>query len=52
VFPFFFSADIVDFAGDKIINDVGEGMAGVLYVVKDAFMAQVDGVRLRSCEGL
>ena len=48
VLPFLFATNIIDLSRLKIIYDIGEGMAGILHVVEDAFMTQVNGVWLVS----
>ena len=46
--PFLFAADIIDLSRLEVINDIGEGAAGIFNIVEDALVPQVDGIRLIS----
>ena len=46
VFPFLFAANIINLTRLKIINDIGKGAAGILNIIEDAPVTEIDGVRL------
>ena len=42
--PFLFAPHVVDFPRLEVIDNIGEGAAGILNIVEDAFVLQVDSI--------